>query len=100
MTVFYGSGGIGDINQAVPTPVPYKSTSGLPGVTFKRLNPGTKIRIFSIDGHLVQTLVSTDGADVLFDLKNSNGDRVSSGVYLFIMEDSGQKKKGKIVLIL
>jgi hypothetical protein len=100
VTVLYGAGGIGDLSQSVPAPVPFKVTSGLPGVTFKRLNPGTTIRLYTPDGKLVRTLKSEDGSDVLFDLKNSNGERVASGVYLYQMEGSGQKKKGKIVLIL
>ncbi len=100
VTVVYGTGGVGDISQAVPAPVPYKSNSGLPGVTFKRLNAGSKVRIFSTDGRLVRTLTSPDGTDQLFNLQNSQGDRVSSGVYLYIIDWSGQKKEGKIVLIL
>jgi hypothetical protein len=98
--VIYGTGGVASLRDATLGPVPYKSSSGLPGVTFMRLNPGTKIRIFTSDGRLVQTLHSPYGDDVLFNLRNAQGDRVASGVYFYIMECAGQKREGKIVLIL
>jgi hypothetical protein len=100
VTVINGSGGVGSINQAVPAPVPYKSSSGLPGVTFKHLVPGTQILIYTIDGHLVETIHSDDGSDQLWKLNNSDGSRVSSGVYLYIINGAGQEKDGKLVLIL
>jgi hypothetical protein len=100
VNVIYGSGGVGSIADAIATPVPYKSNSGLPGVTFKRLAPGTKIRIFSTDGRLVQTLYSNDGSDTRWDLNTTRGVRASSGVYLYIIDGAGQKKEGKLVLIL
>jgi hypothetical protein len=98
--VLYGAGGIGNLDQAVPAPVPYRSTSGLPGVTFKNLNPSTRIRIFTVTGRLVTTLRSDSGGDVLWDLRNASGERVASGVYLYMMDLNGAKKDGKLVLIL
>jgi hypothetical protein len=99
--VLFGSGGVGDVNQVTVGPVPFKSTSGLGGITFRKLNPGTKIRLFTTDGHLVQTFTIGSQTDQQpWDLTNSNGARVASGVYLYVIENNGQKKEGKLVLIL
>jgi hypothetical protein len=100
VSVLYGAGGVGDLTQSVPGPVPFKANMGLSAVTFHHLNPGTRIRLFTIEGRPVTTLYSPDGSDVPFNLNNSNGHRVSSGVYIYIMDWNGQTKEGKIVLIL
>ncbi len=100
VVVVFGSGGVGSLAQATVGPVPFKSTSGLPGVTFRQLNPGTKIRLFTANGNHVQTLQSGGNTEVLWDLTNTGRSRVSSGVYLFIMENGDQKREGKVVLIL
>jgi len=83
-------------------PVPYKVNSGLPGVTFDRLLPDTRIDIYSADGREVQTLSVGGGTQLIWDLRNSNGDRVASGVYYYILRTPGPcgKTKGKLVLIL
>ena len=44
VTVEVGTAGGNDICGAVAYPVPYKSSSGLPGVTFTHLAPATRIR--------------------------------------------------------
>jgi len=48
---------------------------------------------------LVKTLDSANGDDVPWDIKNANLERVSSGVYFYIIEAAGQKKEGKVVII-
>jgi len=88
-----------DISNARPHPVPYKSTSGLGGVTFTGLAPGTKIRIFSTEGRLVRTLHSDSGSDVLWSVDNTSGQKVASSVYYYIIENGPQTKKGKLVII-
>jgi hypothetical protein len=50
----------------------------------------------------VQTLKSPDGGLVVWDLRNSAGDRVASGVYLYIVDSAGgscSTKSGKLVII-
>jgi hypothetical protein len=91
--------GTGSILDARAYPVPFKVTSGLPGVTFDRLIPGSEIKIFSTDGRLVRTLQSVNGEDVLWTLDNNSGEKVASWVYFYRMSAGGQKKEGKLVII-
>jgi hypothetical protein len=94
-----GGGASGDLSNAKAYPVPFKGNGGDPGVTFSGLVPGARIRIFTTRGRLVQTLDASDGKDVLWDVRNAHLDRVSSGVYFYIIEGAGQKKEGKLVII-
>jgi hypothetical protein len=61
-----------------------------------------KIRLYTASGELVQTLPISGGA-ASWDLKNSEGDVLSSGIYLAVLygvdPQSGQKL-GKVIKIL
>ncbi len=80
-------------------PVPFKSTSGDPGITFRNLPPDSKIRIFTANGRTVQTINVPNGGDQLWDVRNANLDAVASGVYFYIIEHGGEKRQGKVVVI-
>jgi hypothetical protein len=89
-----------DLSRAKAYPVPFKSTSGLPGITFANLTANTTIRLYTTDGRLVHTLHSLVGENVIWTVKNSKEERVASGVYIFrISNDAGKLKEGKIVII-
>jgi len=91
----------GGICGAYAYPVPYKSSMG-GGITFAGMAPGTRIRIFSTDMRLVRELDSPNGDDVPWDLRNSDGDKVASWVYIYILNQNGPcpQKEGKLVVIL
>lgn len=95
------AGGSSNLTDAHPYPVPYKITSGKPGVTFVRLAPDTKIFIYSTDGRLVKKLYSNLGEEVLWTLINEDNQRIASGVYLYVLDNptTHEKKKGKLVII-
>ena len=101
VTVLSPGEGAGDICGVIAYPVPYKSTSGLAGITFTHLAPGTSIRIFATDSRLVQTLTSEDGSNVLWTVRNSAGSKVASGVYFYLLNQNGAcpTKDGKLVVI-
>jgi len=86
-----GSGS--DLSTAKAYPVPFKSNSGQAGITFGESGAGNTHQALHLTGRIVQTLDSPTGGDVLWDIKNANVDRVASGVYLYIIEGAGQKKK-------
>ena len=54
------------------------------------------IRIYSLAGEKVQTLSGSQ--QVLWDGTNSNGSRIASGIYLYVMENSRTLKKGKFAV--
>jgi hypothetical protein len=80
-------------------PSPWRSDlhAGHP-ITFDGLTANTTVKIFTISGHWVQTLVGN--ASIPWDLKNSSGDLVASGLYLYLItDDQGQKLTGKFAII-
>jgi hypothetical protein len=98
--VVSGAGGSGgDLSNAKVGPVPFKANSGDAGIHFMNLPPGTRIRLFTMTGRIVQTLDVPNGGNTLWQINNANNDRVASGVYLYIIEGAGQKKEGKLVVI-
>jgi len=68
-------------------------------ITFDGLTTGTDIKIFTVSGHKVAELHS-DGPSVQWDLSNDSGDKVASGIYLYVITDNaGDKTKGKVAII-
>jgi hypothetical protein len=68
-------------------------------ITFAGLTTGTTIKIFTLSGRKI-TEIKTDGPTVDWPLTNDQGDKVASGVYLYVVTDTaGDKMKGKIGII-
>ncbi len=68
-------------------------------ITFDQLTVNTTIKIFTVSGHWVKTL-PTSSTSVIWDLTNDSGDRVASGLYMYLINtDQGQKKTGQVVVI-
>ena len=92
------------LTRVYPSPWRADRNAGKP-VTFDTLPIGSTIKIFTVSGHLVKTL--TPAVDsVTWDLTNKSGDRVASGIYLYLITvgdsggyGSGQKITGKIGII-
>jgi hypothetical protein len=81
-------------------PNPWRSDRGYPAqITFDQLTGNTTIKIFTAAAHLVKTL-NTSNTSVTWDLTNDSGDKVASGIYLYLITDSqGDKVKGKVAVI-
>ena len=115
-------GGVGAAEVIMPTassnlnnvkvyPSPYKPGSGTiydntvfgEGIVFSNLTAKAKIKIFNIAGELVAEFEETDGDGIyLWDTRNSNGEKVASGVYIYYITnpaDKTQKAKGRLVII-
>jgi hypothetical protein len=72
------------------------------GITFEGLTVGTTIKIFTVSGHKVKELVPQPSSlgTALWDLTNDSGDKVASGLYLYLITDGqGNKKKGQLAVI-
>jgi hypothetical protein len=68
-------------------------------ITFDGLTIGTDIKIFTVSGHKVAEL-HTDGPSVQWTLTNDSGDKVASGIYLYVITDNaGDKVRGKMAII-
>lgn len=80
-------------------PNPWRSDRHTKPITFKNVTPGTLITLFSVDGSFVRKLSST-GTQTEWDLKNDSGDRVASGLYLYLIQPpTGDAIKGKVSII-
>lgn len=86
--------------RAYPNPWRGDRNAGVP-ITFDQLTGNTTIKIFTVDGHLVKTLPPTNGAaSANWTLTNDSGDRVSAGLYLYLVtSDQGLQAHGKLVII-
>jgi len=87
-------------------PSPVKINGGEGELTFANLPPKVKISIWTLTGMRVADLEGTNGSGGLqYDLKNENGELISSGIYLFRivqMDDSNNEideKIGKFAVI-
>ncbi len=69
-------------------------------ITIENIVKGTTVKIFTISGELVCSLSEDDEDGLLiWDLKNENGNKVSSGIYLFQIEYEGQIRIIKAAVI-
>jgi len=68
-------------------------------ITFDQLTPGSSVKLFTVAGNWVKTLDTSTGS-VAWDLANNDGDKVASGVYIYLVTDSnGQQTRGKLAVI-
>jgi Mg-chelatase subunit ChlD len=84
------------------SPNPYVPARGHSRISFFGSGlPFSKISIFNKAGHLVQTLEENGGKDRLdWDVKNSDGHHLASGVYIWVSTNSqGKNHKGKFSII-
>ncbi len=82
-------------------PVPYVASRDGTDIKFTELPTEGTIKIFTIVGEKVASLSLPRGhADPFpWSVVNSDGKKLVTGVYLFIVEGSGQKTNGKIIVI-
>ena len=89
-----------DLNSFLVFPNPWRSdlNSGTP-ITFDALTPNSAVKIFTLAGASVITL-KADSTFVTWDLTNSVGEKVASGLYVyFITNDNNEKKRGTLAVI-
>ena len=69
-------------------------------LTFNGLPNGTcTLKIFTVSGHWIKTLSSSSG-QIQWDLKNDSGEKVQSGLYLYVVTDTHNGKvRGKFSVI-
>ncbi len=87
--------------QAGPGPAQTGTETG--GITFSNLPSECHIKIFTLSGELVRELHHTDLggslAQEVWDVKTVHGDPVASGVYLWEVSSSVDRKTGKLMVI-
>ena len=68
-------------------------------ITFDQMPLGATVKIFTVSGHKVKTLTPTINT-ATWDLTNDSGDKVASGIYVYLITDGqGDKVRGKVGVI-
>jgi flagellar hook assembly protein FlgD len=84
--------------RVYPNPWRVDKDAGVP-LTFDHAGSGATIKIYTISARLVRTLSAEEGS-AQWDLTNSDGKKVASGYYLYVVTDStGNKTRGKLAII-
>jgi hypothetical protein len=89
-----------NLNEVYVYPNPYLSNSGTDRITFANLTPTAKINIYDSSGRFLKMIEEKDGnggADWFLD--DRNGNKVSSGIYIYIIKSGKEMKKGKFAVV-
>jgi hypothetical protein len=99
--VYYLNGQVQSLlDSAHVFPNPFKPSLGHQTITFSNLGADSSIRIYTIMGELVQELHSDNiGTDMPWGVKNRDGDKVASGVYIYQIKNAYSEKRGKLIII-
>ncbi|MDD3625859.1 MAG: SBBP repeat-containing protein [bacterium] len=88
-----------DLSNLKTYPNPYKPGLGIDYIIFNNLTKNSEIKIYTIQGELICTLFP-DFIEYKWDLKNDAGNKVSAGVYLYVVTSPGSgEKQGKIAIL-
>jgi len=80
-------------------PNPWRKDRHTGDITFNNLPTGSRVKIFTISGHLIREMTEQTG-HVLWDNRNRSGDSVASGVYIYLIQDpAGNERRGKLAII-
>ncbi|MBI4351640.1 MAG: T9SS type A sorting domain-containing protein [Elusimicrobia bacterium] len=81
-------------------PNPCTVSRGCTGVTFTRLTLRATIKIYTVSGEKVRTILKSNNIDsVGWDLRNEAGSIVASGLYLYVVTGEGTSRTGKLVIV-
>ena len=80
------------------TGIPYAEGVDNSGIIFDQITENATLKIFNLAGELVYEKSGITGK-VQWDAKNPGGKEVASGVYIYLITDSGKKASGKLVII-
>ncbi|TFG99500.1 MAG: hypothetical protein E4H13_08810, partial [Calditrichales bacterium] len=79
---------------------PQPATSFDAWLTFAGIPAGTKISIFDVNGHLVTELEEIDqNGGIQWDMRDKNGARLASGIYIYLATFENEKKLGKFSVL-
>ncbi|MCU0641129.1 MAG: hypothetical protein MUC35_03450 [Candidatus Margulisbacteria bacterium] len=84
---------------AASFPDPYVASVSTAEVTFTDLPAPCTIEIYTVSGDLVRSITETDGdGQARWDLKNSGGESLASGLYKFMIKYGSSIAQGKLVI--
>ncbi|MDD5492084.1 MAG: S8 family serine peptidase [bacterium] len=101
--LFSPAGALENLDEVKVYPNPYKPNSGLghSRITFTNIMNESIVKIYTLTGELVRTLHDDLAqGEVSWDAANEDGQKVASGLYIFLVESNDSKHKtGKLAII-
>lgn len=89
-----------DLSEVLTYPNPCRLTAGQTNIMFANLTREATIKILTSTGEVIREIRETDGnGGVEWDLKDENGELVSSGIYLYYVTSDGHTKIGKLAIV-
>lgn len=89
-----------DLSLAHCYPVPFKPSAGHTTIRFQDLTQKAEIKIYTIAGELVKAISKSDANDYIdWDVRNSRGEQLASGVFIYVIKAGHSSKKGKLMVI-
>jgi hypothetical protein len=79
-------------------PNPFKPSAGHREIVFANLPSGAVVKIFHIEGRTIRALQEKSG-EAKWNVEDDQGEKVSSGYYLYRIESEKERQTGKIVII-
>jgi hypothetical protein len=88
-----------DLSASRVYPNPWRAARGDTQMTFDQMPLNSTVKIFTVSARSVKTLSAPSGS-VTWDLTNDSGERVASGIYLYLATDAeGHKSRGTFTVI-
>lgn len=92
-----------DLSEAHAYPVPFRPSLGHSKIRFTGLTREAEVTVYTPMGERVRGLRNSGGGPSLdwSPVSNNNGERVASGLYLYVIKDpvSGELKRGKLIVV-
>jgi hypothetical protein len=81
-------------------PNPFKPNRGADTITFDQIPAGSTVKIFTVSARWVATVTADSMGKAHWNLTNNSGDKVASGIYLYLITDGqGDKTRGTLTVI-
>jgi hypothetical protein len=91
-----------NLDNAHVYPNPFKLSKGHTYINFTRLTVEAKIDIYTVSGEWICSLHKDDpmSDELKWNVKNSYGEKVFSGLYVYKIKSGNMIKTGKLIIIL
>jgi subtilisin family serine protease len=81
-------------------PNPCRLGAGFQTITFANVFKNETVNVLTVNGSIIRKLQKSNGTTSLdWDLKNENGELVSSGIYIFSVSNNNRFQMGKVAVI-
>lgn len=100
--LFSLAGSLQTLDEVSVFPNPYKPNSGMghSKITFTNLIPSSTVEIYTLNGELVRILKDDSAlGEVDWNAANEDGQKVASGIYVYLVYSSSSHKSGKLAVI-